>query len=219
MRRACARVVGVAQTGYFSAFPPGLVDKKFRVQQNCCCNLNTRTTTPLQSLVIKHIIRRSDQAVEQICSSEKLVYRLVRMLRSEDLDVGIKENIAEIVAKLACKLRLADIPGAAHCISSLLDPRFAKEAAQTSGRNFIGIDWRTLVHGLVILGELASDSENCREIHSTIAPVSNGLRMVIKDDATTVQIVRESLRVVAKLTRGTGECSTKLCHELGLTVK
>ena len=71
----------------------------------------------------------------------------------------------------------------------------------------------------MILGELASDSENCREIHSTIAPVSNGLHMVIKDDATTVQIVRESLRVVAKLTRGTGECSTKLCHELGLTTK
>jgi len=102
---------------------------------------HTSAVLVLHSLVIKHIIRRSDQAVEQICSSEKLVYRLVRMLRSEDLDVGMKENIAEIVAKLACKLRLADIPGVPHCISSLLDPRFAKEAAQTSGRNFIGIDW------------------------------------------------------------------------------
>ncbi|CAD6270823.1 unnamed protein product [Miscanthus lutarioriparius] len=38
--------------------------------------------------------------------------------------------------------------------------------------------------------------------------------MVIKNDAAAVEIVRESLHAVAKLTRGTGECSRKLCHEL-----
>jgi hypothetical protein len=38
--------------------------------------------------------------------------------------------------------------------------------------------------------------------------------MVIKNDATTVQFVRDSLRVVAKLTSGTDERSRKLCNEL-----
>jgi hypothetical protein len=61
----------------------------------------------------------------------------------------------------------------------------------------------------VILRELATDPENCTEMYNImdlvpkiIAPVSNGLHMVIKDDETAVEIVRESLRVVAKLTRG-----------------
>jgi hypothetical protein len=183
----------------------------------------------LHWLVVKNT-ERSDRAVEQICSLEKFVYRLlVQMLLSDNLDSYIKANIADIVTKLACKLRLADIPGAAHCISSLLDPHLMKKAAQT-GHNydlhFIDIDEMAemkplFVHGLVILGELAADQENCTEMYNTmdlvpkiIAPVSNGLHMVIKNDATTAQIVRESLRVVAKLTSGTDERSRKLCNEL-----
>lgn len=187
------------------------------------------TVLVLHSLVIKSA-DRSDRAVKQICSSEKLVYRLVRMLSSEDLDADIKAYIAEIVTKLACKLRLLDIPGAVHSISSLLDPHFMKKAAQTGGRNYdshsIDIEGRSeikplFIHGLVILGELAVHPENCTEMYNTmdlvpkiIAPISNGLLMAIKNDETTVEIVRESLRVVAKLTSGAGEVRRKLCHEL-----
>ena len=42
--------------------------------------------------------------------------------------------------------------------------------------------------------------------------------LVSKSDATAAEIVRESLRVVAKLTSGTaGESGRKLCHELTTT--
>jgi hypothetical protein len=108
-----------------------------------------------------------------------------------------------------------------------------KKAPQITGHNydfqFINIDERAeikplFVYGLVILRELATDPENCTEMYNImdlvpkiIAPVSNGLHMVIKDDETAVEIVRESLSVVDKLTRGTGESSRKLCHELATT--
>jgi hypothetical protein len=55
-----------------------------------------------------------------------------------------------------------------------------------------------------------------------LAPVSNGLHhmLVSKSDATAAEIVRESLRVVAKLTSGTaGESGRKLCRELTTTAK
>ncbi|OQU82701.1 hypothetical protein SORBI_3005G008001 [Sorghum bicolor] len=183
----------------------------------------------LHSLVIKNK-ERSDAAVDQICASEKLAH------------------IAEIVAKLACKLRLADIPGAAHCISSLIDyshpisMKVRNQAGRSDDdRGGVNYQLRTtddiesemsrdreeetrkplFLHGLVILRELAADLENCREMYNTmdlvpkiIAPISSGLLMAIKNDETTVEIVRESLRVMSKLTRGTGESSRKLCHEL-----
>ena len=161
------------------------------------------------------------------------------MFIKNDLDADIKAHIAEIVAKLACKLRLADIPGAARCISSLLD---YSHPISMKVRNQAGRRCRTtddiesemsrpdreeetskplFLHGLVILRELAVDLENCAEMYNTmdlvpkiIAPISSGLLMAIKNDETTVEIVRESLRVMAKLTRGTGESSRKLCLEL-----
>ncbi|XP_021317034.1 uncharacterized protein LOC8067591 [Sorghum bicolor] len=165
-----------------------------------------------------------------------------------DLGADIKAHIAEIVAKLACKLRLADIPGAAHCISSLIDyshpisMKVRNQAGRSDDdRGGVNYQLRTtddiesemsrdreeetrkplFLHGLVILRELAADLENCREMYNTmdlvpkiIAPISSGLLMAIKNDETTVEIVRESLRVMSKLTRGTGESSRKLCHEL-----
>jgi hypothetical protein len=111
-------------------------------------------------------------------------------------------------------------PGAAHCISSsLLDPHLMKTTAETC----------LFLRGLVILGELAADPENCTEMYSAmdlvpkiLAPVSNGLHhmLVSKSDATAAEIVRESLRVVAKLTSGTaGESGRKLCRELTTTAK
>ncbi|XP_066334813.1 uncharacterized protein [Miscanthus floridulus] len=225
----------------------------------------------LHSLVIKNK-ERSDAAIDQICASEKLVCRLVRMLRSSenlvsipqpqrieiakqtknDLDADIKAHVAQIVAKLACKLRLADIPGAGHCISSLLDYSHPismkvrnKAGRSDDDRGGVNYQLRTtdiesesrdrdqeeetskplFLHGLVILRELAADPENCTEMYSTmdlvhkiIAPISNGLLMAIKNDETTVEVVRESLRVLAKLTSGTaGESGRKLCHELTTT--
>jgi hypothetical protein len=230
----------------------------------------------LHSLVIKNK-ERSDAAVDQICASEKLVCRLVRMLRSSenlvsipepqrietivkqtknDLDADIKAHIAQIVAKLACKLRLADIPGAAHCISSLLDYSHpismkVRNKAGRSNDDRGGVDYQLrttddiesemsrdrdqeeetskplFLHGLVILRELAADPENCTEIHNTmdlvpkiVAPIRSGLLMAIKNDETTVEVVRESLRVLAKLTSGTaGESGRKLCHELTTATK
>ncbi|CAL5047260.1 unnamed protein product [Urochloa decumbens] len=159
----------------------------------------------LHSLVIINK-ERSEGAVEQICSSGKVVCGLVRMLRSKILEPYHKACIAEIVAKLACKLRLQDIPGVAHCISSLLDSHFMnKRRNQTPFRSWT-----------------ATDPENCTEMYNTvdlvpkiIAPVKNGLHMAMRNDPITVEIVRESLRVVAKLTStGTCESSRKLCHEL-----
>ncbi|CAD6255188.1 unnamed protein product [Miscanthus lutarioriparius] len=227
----------------------------------------------LHSLVIKNK-ERSDAAIDQICASEKLVCRLVRMLRSSgnlvsipqpqrietakqtknDLDVDIKAHVAQIVAKLACKLRLADIPGAGHCISSLLDYSHPismkvrnKTGSSDDDRGGVNYQLRTtdiesesrdrdqdqeeetskplFLHGLVILRELAADPENCTEMYSTmdlvhkiIAPISSGLLMAIKNDETTVEVVKESLRVLAKLTSGTaGESGRKLCHELTTT--
>ncbi|CAL5043341.1 unnamed protein product [Urochloa decumbens] len=182
----------------------------------------------LHSLVIINK-ERSEGAVEQICSSGKVVCGLVRMLRSKNLEPHHKACIAEIVAKLACKLRLQDIPGVAHCISSLLDSHFMNKAKRIIFRNDYNIislsssaEIKPLfVHGLLILGELATDPENCTEMCNTvdlvpkiIAPVKNGLHMAMTNDPITVEIVRESLRVVAKLTSGTCESSRKLCHEL-----
>lgn len=182
---------------------------------------------------------RSDKAVDQICSSEKSVSSLIRLLRSKTLDPDTKAYIAEIVAKLACKLRLADTPGAVHSVSYLLDTNFLKIPAKTGCndhhsqplveyRSTIDIDNRAeikpkplIVHGLLIRGEFAANPENCTEMYNTtdlmskiIAPVTNGLHIAIKNDATTVEIVRESLRVVSKLTSMTGDISTKLCREL-----
>ena len=66
------------------------------------------------------------------------------------------------------------------------------------------------LRGLVILGELAADPENCTEMYSTmdlvpkiLAPVSNGLHhmLVSKSDATA------------------GESGRKLCRELTTTAK
>jgi hypothetical protein len=105
-------------------------------------------------------------------------------------------------------------PGAAHCISSsLLDPHLMKTTAETC----------LFLRGLVILGELAADSENCTEMYSAmdlvpkiLAPVSNGLHhmLVSKSDATAAEIVRESLRGGQA-----GESGRKLCRELTTTSK
>ena len=55
----------------------------------------------------------------------------------------------------------------------------------------------------MILRELAADQENCTEMYNTmdlvpkiVAPISSGLHVAIKNDATAVEVVRESLRVV-----------------------
>jgi hypothetical protein len=115
---------------------------------------HTSAVLVLHSLVVGNT-ECSDRAVDQICSLEKFVYRLVRMLLSENLDSYIKAKIAGIVTEVASKVRLADMPGAAHLISSLLDPYFMKKAPQITGHNydfqFINIDERAEIKPLLFM--------------------------------------------------------------------
>lgn len=153
--------------------------------------------------------------------------RLFQLIRfNSPLDRDTKAYTAKIVAKLASNLRLADIPEAAPSISSLLDGRLMETAGKKEfpGENLIIIDINTrpegkplFLHGLLILGELAGDPENCIKIYEAtdllpkvMGPVSHGLPKFIGIDNKTIHIVKASLVVVSKLTSGTGETSTKI---------
>ncbi|CAD6266811.1 unnamed protein product [Miscanthus lutarioriparius] len=184
-------------------------------------------------LVLHNVIKREerrDGATKQICSSEQLVCRLIRLLSSKSpykLDTRI--HAAEIVKDISKNLYLANIPGAANSLSSLLDARFMTKAAQTShntGEIVVSIkrDMSSLiVHSLQILCKLAEDPGNCTEMYNTkdlvskiIASLTHGLHVAVvnNNEDATVEIVRESLGVLAKLTSGTGESSTELCWYL-----
>lgn len=103
------------------------------------------------------------------------------------------------------------------------------KAAQTShntGEIVVSIkrDMSSLiVHSLQILCKLAEDPENCTEMYNTkdlvskvIASLTHGLHVAVvnNNEDATVEIVRESLGVLAKLTSGTAESSTELCWYL-----
>lgn len=165
--------------------------------------------------------------VNQICASEKYAGRLFQLIRLKSpLDRDTKAYTAKIVAKLACNLRLEDIPEAVPSVSSLLDGRLMETTVKTEwpAENQTIIDTDSgpkgkplFAHGLLILGELAGDPENRTEIYETpdlvskiVAPISHGLPKFIENDSITVEIVKASLVVVAKLNSGVNETSTKI---------
>lgn len=95
------------------------------------------------------------------------------------------------------------------------------ETSNTNDNEGGARDKPLIVHGLVILDKLASNPGNCTEICKTtdlvpkiLAPVTHGLLSTLGNGPKTIQIVKASLHVVAKLTSGTCESSSKLRREL-----
>ncbi|TVU33421.1 hypothetical protein EJB05_25238, partial [Eragrostis curvula] len=186
------------------------------------------------SLLYVLISRKEREAgvVHQICASEKFAGRLFQLISFKSpLDRNTKLYTAEIVEKIAGKLRLSDIPEAAHSISSLLEGHVMETVAQTSlqtpGENPTimntdsGPRGKPVSHGLLILCGLADDPENCTKIYETpglvpkiVTPISHGLPKFMGNDGKTIQIVKASLVVAAKLTSGTGETSTKIRRKI-----
>ncbi|TKW29569.1 hypothetical protein SEVIR_3G403900v4 [Setaria viridis] len=177
----------------------------------------------LHVVVIERKERRAG-AIEQICSSEQLVGMLFRLLSSKSsLDLDTRTLAAKIVKKLSNKLYLANIPGAANVLSSMLDACFMETRAQTShttGQTLVSIksdNGEIIVHGLQILCKLADDPGNCTEINNTkdlvskiIASLTHGLHKAIASESATVEVVIASLGLLVKLTSRTGESSTEL---------
>lgn len=177
----------------------------------------------LHVVVIERKERRAG-AIEQICSSEQLVGMLFRLLSSKSpLDLDTRTLAAKIVKKLSNKLYLANIPGAANVLSSMLDACFMETRAQTShttGQTLVSIksdNGEIIVHGLQILCKLADDPGNCTEMNNTkdlvskiIASLTHGLHKAIASESATVEVVIASLGLLVKLTSRTGESSTEL---------
>lgn len=164
------------------------------------------------------------RATSQIKSSDECVGRLFGMLGSKSLvDEKTQAYTAAVVASLAGNMQLSDIAGATQAISSMLDSPLLntvshgayinlglQRANQDLGTSTTPESKTLIAHGLTILSAFASDPENCIEIYNTkglvskiIAPLHNGVHLAQRSQFQSIDIIKESLSVLAKLVRGT----------------